>query len=249
MKKVIAMMFSLLVVMGLSACGDNPEILKEEPQNRTTQMTENTGNESTLDVTERKDTELSSKENKILIAYFSRADNIEFDENVDAVASASINFNGDEIDGNTRLLALACQEAIGGELFSIKTVEKYPTSYDDTVDVAKQEQNDNARPALSTHVEDMNTYDIIILIYPNWWGTLPQPVFAFLEEYDFPGKTVLPLCTHEGSGLGNSEETITSLCPDSELLEGLAVRGSNAGTSQDDVNEWIRKTDIRGEND
>lgn len=124
MKKVIAMMFSLLVVMGLSACGDNPEILKEEPQNRTTQMTENTGNESTLDVTERKDTELSSKENKILIAYFSRADNIEFDENVDAVASASINFNGDEIDGNTRLLALACQEAIGGELFSIKTVEK-----------------------------------------------------------------------------------------------------------------------------
>lgn len=75
--------------------------------------------------------------------------------------------------------------------------------------------------------------------YPNWWGTLPQPLVAFLEEYDFSGKTILPLCTHEGSRLGSSESAIAELCPDAVLLEGLAVRGSNAAGAQSEVEEWI----------
>ena len=71
-----------------------------------------------------------------------------------------------------------------------------------------------------------------------WWGTLPQPVFTFLEEYDFSGKTILPLCTHEGSRLGRSESDIASICPDAQLLDGLSVRGSDAGSAQTEVEEW-----------
>ena len=80
--------------------------------------------------------------------------------------------------------------------------------------------------------------------YPNWWGTLLQPVFTFIEEYDFSGKTILPLCTHEGSGLGRSESDIASICPDAQLLEGLSVRGSDAGSAQTEVREWISNSGI-----
>lgn len=80
--------------------------------------------------------------------------------------------------------------------------------------------------------------------YPNWWGTLPQPVFTFLEEYDFSGKTILPLCTNEGSRLGQSESDIASICPDAQLLDGLSVRGSDAGSAQTEVEEWIGNSGI-----
>ncbi|MCM1194255.1 MAG: flavodoxin [Acetatifactor muris] len=175
----------------------------------------------------------------ILVAYFSRAGNMEFEEGVDAVTSASVNQGGDDISGNAQLLAQMAQEVTGGDLFFIETVEKYPAAYRDTTDQAKEEQDHDARPKLASHVEDMDDYDTIILIYPNWWGTLPQPVFTFLEEYDFSGKTIWPLCSHEGSGLGRSEGDIAELAPDAELAEGLAVRGSSAASSQADVEAWL----------
>ena len=85
----------------------------------------------------------------------------------------------------------------------------------------------------------MDDYDIVILVYPNWWGTLPQAVFTFLEEYDFSDKTILPLCTHEGSGVGNSIKDITSLSPNSILSKELAVKGSSTLESQEQVKEWL----------
>lgn len=129
-------------------------------------------------------------------------------------------------------------------MFFIETVEKYPAEYRGTTDQAKTEQNDDARPELSSHVENMDAYDTVILIYPNWWGTLPQPVFTFLEEYDFSGKAILPLCTHEGSRLGRSESDIEAICPDAQLLTGLSVRGSDAGSAQAEVEEWLDSSGI-----
>lgn len=102
----------------------------------------------------------------------------------------------------------------------------------------------NARPLLASHVENMDQYDTVILIYPNWWGTIPQTLFTFLEEYDFSGKTILPLCTNEGSGMGRSEEDIAEVVPDALLLEGLPVRGSAAADSREDVAEWIENSGI-----
>ena len=141
-------------------------------------------------------------------------------------------------------LAEMAQKVTDGDLFFIETVEKYPAEYRGTTDQAKKEQNDEARPELSSHVENMDAYDTIVLIYPNWWGTLPQPVFTFLEEYDFSGKTILPLCTHEGSQLGRSESDIASICQDAQLLDGLSVRGSDVGSAQTEVEEWISNSGI-----
>jgi flavodoxin len=162
---------------------------------------------------------------KALIVYFSRVGTSKSFAGVDAVSSASLP------KGNTIVIANMIRDIVGADMFQIVTVNSYPADYDETTDVALKEQHANARPKLSTHVPRMADYDTIFLGYPDWWGTLPMPVFSFLEEYDFSGKTIIPFCTHEGSGLGNSRSDIRRLCPKAKLLEGLAVRGSsNKGT-------------------
>ena len=188
----------------------------------------------------------SSVENdaNILIAYFSRVGNTVWEDDVDAVTSASLNIVNNEFVGNAEYLAWMVQEATGGAVFFIQTVKTYPSDYRKTTNVAAEEQADNARPELSSHVENMDQYDTIVLIYPNWWGTLPQPLVTFLEEYDFSGKMILPLCTHEGSRMGSSERAIAEICPDAILLDGLAVRGSDASSAKSDVETWINDSGV-----
>lgn len=170
---------------------------------------------------------------KALVVYFTRAENIVFDADADAITSASINLDGEGNPiGNLRLLAEYISEETGAEIFSIRTVDMYPTGYRDTTDLATEEKNGNARPALSTHLENMDDYDVIYLGYPNWWGTLPMPVVSFLEEYDFTGKTIIPFASYEGSGLGSGVSMIKELCPEAEVLDGFAVRGDEVNTDK-----------------
>lgn len=177
-----------------------------------------------------------------LVVYFSRAENIDFDADVDAVTSASINLDesGNPI-GNLCLLAEYISAETGADIFSIRTVDLYPAGYRDTTDLATEEKNQNARPALSSHVENIDDYDVIYLGYPNWWGTLPMPVAAFLEEYDFTGKTIIPFASHEGSGLGSGVSMIKDLCPGAKVLDGFAIRGGEVDTdkAKETVAEYI----------
>ncbi|MBD5524321.1 MAG: flavodoxin [Lachnospiraceae bacterium] len=258
-------MLSLVLLIGTTACGNNSgqsesrqditgqiedhsadsivdsasEPVAEEPR----VGVETEASENTADGVGTAGAEEETESN-ILIAYFSRVGNMDFDEDIDAVTSASVNMDGSDVSGNAQLLAEMAQEVTGGDMLFIETVEKYPAEYRGTTDQAKTEQNNDARPELSSHVENMAAYNTVILIYPNWWGTLPQPVFTFLEEYDFSGKTIMPLCTHEGSRLGRSESDIASLCPGAQLLDGLSVRGSDAGSAQTEVEEWINNSGI-----
>ena len=153
---------------------------------------------------------------KILVAYFSHS-------------------------GNTREIATQIHEKVGGDIFEIKAVHSYPAEYNECVQVAKREQQNDERPELAAEVADMASYDVVFLGYPNWWGTMPMPCFTFLGKYDLSGKTVVPFCTHEGSRLGRSVGDITRLCPKATVLEGLAVRGSSVKSAQDDVAGWLRK--------
>ena len=141
--------------------------------------------------------------------------------------------------GNTVVAARMIQEITGGDLFQIEAVKAYPLDYTETTEVAKQELRSKARPELSTHVENLDGYDVIFLGYPNWWGTMPMPVFTFLEEYDFTGKTIVPFCTHEGSGLGSSEKDIAKLCPAEKLLKGLAINGTRVNDAKKDITNWL----------
>ena len=186
----------------------------------------------------------SSTASKILVVYFSRVGISPFSENVDVVTSASLNAGDKGLIGNTEIIAKMVQDAVGDDLFQIVTVKSYPENYRETTDVASQELGQNARPELAAHVENMADYDVIILCYPNWWGTIPMAVFTFLEEYDFSGKTIAPLCTHEGSRLGRSVADITKLCPQSTILDGLAIRGGSVKNAQNEVAEWLRHIGI-----
>ena len=103
-------------------------------------------------------------------------------------------------------MAMTIQEAIGGELFRIETTEEYPLEHETLVNQAKEEQNEDARPELATHIENVEQYNIICLGYPNWWGDMPQPLYTFLEEYDFSGKTIIPFNSHGGSGFSADTE-------------------------------------------
>jgi len=142
--------------------------------------------------------------------------------------------------GNTEVVAKIIQKLTGSDIFHIDTVKSYPKGYYDTTDIAKQELRRNDRPELTRHLDNMAEYDVIYLGYPNWWSTMPMAIYTFLEEYDFTGKTIIPFCTHEGSGMGHSERDIGTLCPDARILSGLAIRGGSVGKAERDVAEWLK---------
>lgn len=141
--------------------------------------------------------------------------------------------------GNTRGIAEEIQRQTGADLFEIQLVEPYSTDYNTVLEQAQQDQNEQARPELSTHVENMEQYDTIILGYPNWWASIPMPIASFLEEYDFTGKTILPFCSHGGGGLGQSQTAIAKLVPDAIMVEGLAINYSGGPAMPDNVSAWL----------
>lgn len=143
--------------------------------------------------------------------------------------------------GNTREIANQIHERVGGDIFEIQAVQTYPAEYNAVVKQARKEQDSNFHPSLRSKVKNIQSYDIIFVGYPNWWGTMPMPFFTFFSEYNFPGKTIIPFCTHEGSGLGRSESDIKKLCPQAKLLEGLAIRGSSVKGAQSTVASWLRR--------
>jgi flavodoxin len=143
--------------------------------------------------------------------------------------------------GNTRVVAGQIQKTVGGDLFEIKTTKAYPKDSRECIDAAQKEQQANARPELSAKVENMDAYNIIFVGYPNWWGTLPMPLFTFLESYDFKGKTIIPFCTHGGGRLGRSMGDIRKLCPNATIREGIDINGHVVRNAQNDVTAWLRK--------
>jgi flavodoxin len=141
--------------------------------------------------------------------------------------------------GNTEVAAKMAQEITGGDLFEIKTVKSYPADYTETTEVASDELRNNARPELASHIDNIDGYDTIIIGYPNWWGNPPMAILTFLEEYDFSGKTILPFCTHEGSGMGVSEHEIKRICPTARVEKGLAIRGSSVKSALSSIKSWL----------
>jgi flavodoxin len=143
--------------------------------------------------------------------------------------------------GNTRVIANQIRDKVGGDLFEIVPVDPYPREYDEVVEKARKELREEYRPKLKTGVENMESYDVVFVGYPTWWGTIPMPVATFLLEYDFSGKTIVPFCTHEGSGLGRSVTDIKVLCSQSAILDGLAVRGSDLKRAQNEIFRWLHE--------
>ncbi len=167
---------------------------------------------------------------KSLVVYFSRAG-----ENY-AVGNIS--------EGNTAIIAKMIAAKTGEDIVEIIAQKDYPENYKACTDVAKDEQNKKARPALKNKI-DISAYDTIYLGYPIWWGDMPMPVYTFLEGHDWSGKTIIPFCTHEGSGLSGTESRIRSTCKGAAVEKGLAVQGkvaqTNRSAAQKAVQDWLLK--------
>ncbi|WP_295162669.1 flavodoxin [uncultured Brachyspira sp.] len=146
--------------------------------------------------------------------------------------------------GNTKKAADIIKNMTQADIFEIKTSESYPSSYNDTLNKARTELNNNILPNLSTDINNLANYDTIILCYPNWWGTIPQAVKQLLLTHNFSGKKIAPLCTHGGGGLGRSIRDITSLCKDSNILESLSLSGGRVSGSENNIKNWLQNTGI-----
>lgn len=202
---------------------------------------ESTGTEteqSTEGTAEAESSEAGAQSN-LLVAYFSYAENAALPDDVDASASASIQPWNGALTGNTGVVADMIAQATGADLFSIRTVEQYPDTYDATLDQGQQEQSDGARPELATHLENLDSYDTIFLGFPNWWGDMPMAVYTFLDEVDLSGKTVIPFVTSGGSGFSNTISTIQQMEPQATVQEGLSIGASSATGAQQQVESWL----------
>ena len=176
-----------------------------------------------------------SESANILIAYFSVPEYVDT-EGIDANAGASVVVREGQVMGNLEYMAGVIQQTIGGDLFRIETLEEYPLDHEPLVDQAAEEQDEEARPELSTQIENPDQYDTILLGYPNWWGDMPMALYTFLEEYDFSGKTIIPFTAHGGSGFSDTVDTIAELQPDAEVSdEGLSISRNDVAEAQEEI--------------
>ena len=167
---------------------------------------------------------------KILVAFFSRTGE---------------NYAVGHIEqGNTHIVAEMIASATGGTLFRIEPSTPYPDDYRACTEVAQREKRSKARPALVGDIT-AEEFDVIFLGYPNWWGDLPMCVYTFLEQHDWQGKIIIPFCTHEGSGLSDTENLLRAACRGASVLNVLAVRGSVAQNEREkarkQVLEWLKQ--------
>ena len=184
--------------------------------------------------------EESNPKSNTLVVYFSRVGNTDFPADVDADSSASIRVDDNGLMGNAGQMAAWIAEEAGCETMEIQTEDSYPVSYEETVDQAKQEQSEAVRPALKADEKTVEDYDNIYLVFPNWWGDLPMPVYSFLDAHDLAGKTVNVFVTHEGSRFSNTVGTIQSLEPDARVQEGLAVQGGSVSDEEQNIRQWVK---------
>lgn len=257
MKKWIVAFLSFCMLLGIAACGAEKTENIPMPENKSE---EPAANVETTPVTEARaekpeDSSTNQSGSKILIAYFTWAENTQVENpeevDVDATTSASV-----LLPGNTAKMAGWIQQKVGGDLFSIVVSEPYSSDYDECLDRAADEKAENARPELVNHVDNMEDYDVVFLGFPNWWYTAPMAIFSFIEEYDLSGKTVVPFCTHGTGGLAGSVTDITAALPAStEVSEPIGVYRSDIDSAQPVINEWLeglgfeeRGADIEVEN-
>ena len=215
-KKAIAIILCTMTTLSLTACSEQEAAQEPEVRTEIPNATGESGN--------------------ILIAYFTVPET----DGTDTEAGASRVAVDGEVLGNNQYIAQLIQQETGGDLFAIETVQEYPGTHDELLEFAYDEMQDNERPELASQIENLDQYDTIILGYPNWNADLPMPVYTFLEEYDFTGKTIIPFTAHGGSGFSGTIQTIEELQPDATVIEdGLSISRNSVEDAQSEVIDWV----------
>lgn len=226
MKKIISLLTVFTLLFCLAACSSNNTTEDDNPSssgdiqssvdNRQEQPDDSQNPPSSSEESYDPADEPTETGNKALVVYFSHS-------------------------GNTESVAKEIQSQTGADIFEIVPATPYTTDYNTLLDVAQNEKRDNARPAISGTVENLNDYDTIYLGYPNWWADMPMVLYTFLDTYDLSGKTIAPFVTSGGSGFSNTISTIKSMEPNSTVTDGLSIRDSAAGNPASAVSDWLEK--------
>lgn len=237
-KSLFTKAFPLAAVLTLllAACGGNGgEVSPPSPANQNSQQAE-----TQVSGSEENAPAAGPLSGNILIAYFTADENTE----VDAVTSASVVTVDGKDKGRVRAVADMIQEVTGGDLFSIQTSVQYPADGGKLIDYASQEQSDDIRPELITHIENLDGYGVIFIGYPTWWYDMPQILYSFFDEYDFTGKTIIPFNVHNGSQFSGTISTIQELEPGATVIEdGFTVSERNVADAEGDVAAWLDRLD------
>lgn len=144
-------------------------------------------------------------------------------------------------EGNAEHIANVIKNITGADIYELVPVHEYSKNYTTCTEEAMAELKGQKRPEFKNPLESIDGYDTIYLCYPNWWGTYPRIVATFLDKYDFIGKVIKPMCTHEGSGLGSSERELKNTLKNSIVKPGLAIKGTNAHTSNKQIESWVKE--------
>lgn len=217
-KRIATLSLTMIMLFTLGACGNSQspskEITPSTPESKATDASE--GSENKQDSTAPDSSQIATNTDSVLIAYFSWS-------------------------GHTKQLAEVIQEQTGGDLFEITPETPYTDDINKLSGIALQEQRDNARPALASHVDDMEKYDVVFVGYPNWWNNMPMPVFTFLEEYDFSGKTIIPFTTYGDGVFGKSINSLKETLSNATLADGLAIQEHELEDASKEVTAWLKE--------
>lgn len=219
MKKIGSILMAFTLLFAFAACSNNinneqssaPALQSSEPRSVPTEGSNNQNRSSAPTAPESAPDETGSKS---LVVYFSWS-------------------------GNTQNVAQAIQTQTDSDIFEIVPETPYSDDYDAVVDLAQEEQRENARPAISERIDHIDDYDVIYVGFPNWWGDMPMILYTFFDSYDLSGKTIAPFCTSGGSGLSNTVNEIKGLEPNATVMDGLHIGSSSASNPDDAVNEWL----------
>lgn len=221
MKKIIALFMTLAMVLSLAACSTN-----KAPNESTPEESSSPTNESTPAP--------SNTNGKNLVVYFSMPDNVD---------DSTVVIDGETL-GNTQYMAYVIRDTVGADIFRIEPETPYPTDHDTLVDLAKEEQNDNARPKIKDKIENFESYENIFIGYPNWWGDMPMILYSFFDEYDFSGKTIIPFNTHGGSGFSGTISTIKELEPNADVKDGKSISRNDIEDAEQEIIDWVKSLGI-----
>lgn len=230
MKRIIAMLTVLALIFAFAGCSSGTK--NESSENATAANTETaSANETTAENKTSNSTATSNRKSSVVV-YFSRTGE---QYGVGVIEK-----------GNTAIVADMIVEQTGSDSFEILPKnDNYPMTYSELTDVAKEEQDQNARPEIKDTLQNFDQYDTIYLGYPIWWGDLPMICYTFLESYDFSGKTIIPFCTHAGSGNAGTQSKIQSAAPNATVKDVLAIAGTDTQNDPDGVRttvtEWLNK--------
>lgn len=224
MKKVFSILMVLTLLFSLAACGNNganeesssPTQQSSDQSSTPTEESNSQSNSSEPAESSEPNTSSTPTEtgSKSLVVYFSWS-------------------------GNTENVAKSIQSQTDSDIFEIVPATPYSDDYDTVVDLAQEEQRNNARPAISGNIENIEQYDVVYVGFPNWWGDMPMILYTFFDTYDLSGKTVALFCTSGGSGLSNTINEVKSLEPNATVTAGLHIGSSSASNPDNAVSEWL----------